>query len=265
MDLHLLFTNSIMFTKSLLESSSYHFIVSPEFHKDYRKLSTPSLFKADFYRFFLSSFDHVSFDQLAPILQSNSDVILTVQAGFIGLWGEWYYTTHYGMPPLSAQVSPPNAVSLRFNDQITAKTKFSRECITWAGKPKNAPIWRSLKVSRAERSESLGKAAMTREKWHFWIPWRSGPGRVVGHTWSNVGFAMFFHTFFDLLWERANVWPTGGQMMWCLGGRAALVLVPHLQSQVLKISLEADLNFFLFSEHRWSGGGIRCSASSRWR
>jgi hypothetical protein len=35
-------------------------------------------------------------DQLAPIIQANSDVILVWQAGFIGEWGEWYYTNHFG-------------------------------------------------------------------------------------------------------------------------------------------------------------------------
>ena len=31
--------------------------------------------------------------QLKPILQANSDVIALLQAGFIGTWGEWYYTS----------------------------------------------------------------------------------------------------------------------------------------------------------------------------
>jgi hypothetical protein len=34
--------------------------------------------------------------QLAPIINQNADVILTVQAGFIGTWGEWYYTDYFG-------------------------------------------------------------------------------------------------------------------------------------------------------------------------
>jgi hypothetical protein len=34
--------------------------------------------------------------QLAPIWTANADVIATVQAGFIGTWGEWYYTDHFG-------------------------------------------------------------------------------------------------------------------------------------------------------------------------
>lgn len=33
--------------------------------------------------------------QLKPILQEYGDVIYVLQAGFIGCWGEWYYTTHF--------------------------------------------------------------------------------------------------------------------------------------------------------------------------
>jgi hypothetical protein len=38
-------------------------------------------------------------EQVKPILQENSDVILVVQAGFIGAWGEWYYTDYYAFAP----------------------------------------------------------------------------------------------------------------------------------------------------------------------
>ena len=31
--------------------------------------------------------------QLKPILQANEDLISVMQAGFIGSWGEWYYTS----------------------------------------------------------------------------------------------------------------------------------------------------------------------------
>ncbi len=37
-------------------------------------------------------------EQVSPILAKNADVIYTVQAGFIGVWGEWYYTSHFHMP-----------------------------------------------------------------------------------------------------------------------------------------------------------------------
>lgn len=34
--------------------------------------------------------------QLKPLFQKNADVIAVMEAGFIGAWGEWYYSTHYG-------------------------------------------------------------------------------------------------------------------------------------------------------------------------
>lgn len=37
--------------------------------------------------------------QLEPILRNNSDVIFVVQAGFIGAWGEWFYTDHFASSP----------------------------------------------------------------------------------------------------------------------------------------------------------------------
>ena len=37
--------------------------------------------------------------QLAPVLRANADVIATVQAGFIGLWGEGYYTDYFAADP----------------------------------------------------------------------------------------------------------------------------------------------------------------------
>ncbi|BCY12783.1 DUF4832 domain-containing protein [Actinoplanes sp. L3-i22] len=33
--------------------------------------------------------------QLSPILTTNADLITAVQAGFVGRWGEWYYTTNF--------------------------------------------------------------------------------------------------------------------------------------------------------------------------
>lgn len=44
--------------------------------------------------------------QLAPVLQANSDVIALIQTGFIGIWGEWYYTDYFVDDPAN-----PSAVS----------------------------------------------------------------------------------------------------------------------------------------------------------
>jgi hypothetical protein len=42
-------------------------------------------------------------DQLAPIIATNSDVIATAQAGFIGAWGEWHSSTNNLMDPVNAR------------------------------------------------------------------------------------------------------------------------------------------------------------------
>lgn len=34
--------------------------------------------------------------QICPVLSANADIVDSVQAGFIGMWGEWYYTDHFG-------------------------------------------------------------------------------------------------------------------------------------------------------------------------
>lgn len=40
-------------------------------------------------------------EQLKPLLQKNEDVIFVLQAGFVGSWGEWYYTSHFVFQPSS--------------------------------------------------------------------------------------------------------------------------------------------------------------------
>lgn len=37
----------------------------------------------------------VHIHQLQPVFEENQDVIAVVQAGFVGAWGEWYYTDHF--------------------------------------------------------------------------------------------------------------------------------------------------------------------------
>lgn len=37
--------------------------------------------------------------QLKPVLVKNEDVLFVLQAGFVGAWGEWYYTTNFGFKP----------------------------------------------------------------------------------------------------------------------------------------------------------------------
>ena len=52
---------------------------------------------------------HIS--QLNPILVQNTDVIVAVQVGFKGTWGEWYYTDNFGYPvPNVADIQNRRAV-----------------------------------------------------------------------------------------------------------------------------------------------------------
>ncbi|MET9271592.1 DUF4832 domain-containing protein [Kribbella sp. NPDC003557] len=46
--------------------------------------------------------------QLTPVLRENADVIELVQSGFVGLWGEGYYTDHFSDPQDPSQVSDQN-------------------------------------------------------------------------------------------------------------------------------------------------------------
>ncbi len=42
---------------------------------------------------------HRHIQNIKPILQEYSDVIMCFQAGFVGVWGEWYYTDHFVSNP----------------------------------------------------------------------------------------------------------------------------------------------------------------------
>lgn len=46
-------------------------------------------------------------EQVKPLLQRNEDVIMVFQAGYVGVWGEWYYTDHFVMKPQSFEDYQP--------------------------------------------------------------------------------------------------------------------------------------------------------------
>ena len=50
--------------------------------------------------------------QLKPIIQANYDVIAVFQAGFIGVWGEWYWSNYFGAMPT------PNADQLKDRREV---------------------------------------------------------------------------------------------------------------------------------------------------
>lgn len=48
--------------------------------------------------------------QLKPIFDEFSDVICVLEAGFVGVWGEWYYTDHYNYQPKKNEYGPRRKV-----------------------------------------------------------------------------------------------------------------------------------------------------------
>ena len=67
--------------------------------------------------------------QLKPVLQEYGDVILCFQAGFVGVWGEWYYTTNFVSNPdtpeehaLRKQVTDAMLDALPKDRQIALRT-----------------------------------------------------------------------------------------------------------------------------------------------
>jgi hypothetical protein len=63
-------------------------------------------------------------DQLAPYLQNNSDVIEVMQSGFVGAWGEGYYTQNFGNAGVLTATDWANRKAV--NDKILSVLPASR-------------------------------------------------------------------------------------------------------------------------------------------
>lgn len=58
-------------------------------------------------------------EQIKPILQKNEDVLFVMQAGFVGTWGEWYYTPNFVFQPRSdADFQPRKHVTEALLDAV---------------------------------------------------------------------------------------------------------------------------------------------------
>jgi hypothetical protein len=64
--------------------------------------------------------NHIS--QLKPILTNNADVIACLQMGFIGTWGENYYTDYFGDP--SSNAAPQKILNQNWQDRIEILQAF---------------------------------------------------------------------------------------------------------------------------------------------
>lgn len=71
--------------------------------------------------------------QLKPIFESNADVISLVQVGFIGAWGEWFYTSNFGMKPNAAdyanrkEITDALLAAIPQNRMVQFRTPFFKQ------------------------------------------------------------------------------------------------------------------------------------------
>lgn len=72
-------------------------------------------------------------EQLTPLLRKNEDVIFVLQAGFIGSWGEWYYTTHFNTVTARKKVTDALLAGLPESRQVELRTpKFKMNLYGYA-------------------------------------------------------------------------------------------------------------------------------------
>lgn len=72
--------------------------------------------------------------QLKPILQEYVDVIYTMEAGFIGVWGEWYYCTNFKANDFDSRREVLDALlnALPQERMICVRTpRFKQKCYGW--------------------------------------------------------------------------------------------------------------------------------------
>ena len=95
-------------------------------------------------------------EQLKPTFQKYEDVIFVLQAGFVGVWGEWYYTTHFGMSPKSASDYAPRK---KVSDALLAALPESRQIELRTPKFKMMMYGLSLKDTLTQASAHDGSLA----------------------------------------------------------------------------------------------------------
>ncbi|KAJ0406001.1 hypothetical protein ATCC90586_001347 [Pythium insidiosum] len=73
-------------------------------------------------------------DQLAPVLQHVAPSLLVFEAGFIGKWGEWYYTSRYGDAGVvsAAQMQSRYRIARRMADSVPIEVPIAVRWSHWA-------------------------------------------------------------------------------------------------------------------------------------
>ena len=73
-------------------------------------------------------------NQLAPIYESNKDVITAIEAGFIGQWGEWHSSTN-GLDTPQNMITIRDALLEHFPKDLTILFRYPQQLTSWYPSP----------------------------------------------------------------------------------------------------------------------------------
>ena len=91
-------------------------------------------------------------EQLGPLLSKHADVIAVMQAGFIGVWGEWYYTDHFVDNPSTPWVISATQQARRFEiiEALLAYLPESHQVAVRYPHAKQGMLLRTIPITEAE-------------------------------------------------------------------------------------------------------------------
>ena len=98
--------------------------------------------------------------QLKPILQKNEDVIFVMQAGFVGVWGEWYYTDNFVYQPKSDEdYLPRKRVAEALLDALPASRQVELRTPQFKMRMYGLTVKDTLTASTAHKGQTLDRLA----------------------------------------------------------------------------------------------------------
>lgn len=99
-------------------------------------------------------------EQLKPILQKNEDVIFVLQAGFVGVWGEWYYTTNFVYEPSSDDdYQPRRRLTEALLDALPASRQIALRTPQFKLRMYNLSLKDTLTAATAHSGSALSRLA----------------------------------------------------------------------------------------------------------
>lgn len=99
-------------------------------------------------------------EQLKPVLQKNEDVIFILQAGFVGVWGEWYYTANFIMEPESdADYEPRRRLTAALLDALPASRQIALRTPQFKMRMYNLSLKDTLTAATAHDGSPLSRLA----------------------------------------------------------------------------------------------------------